>query len=340
METTTTTITTDARTEARTMRAVVHARFGEPRDAVRIEKVVTPTIADDEVLVAVEASGIAIGDYLTITGQPYIARPMFGIRTPKQLIAGFEMAGTVVATGADVKRLAVGDTVLGFGNGTLAQYVALPQGAVVARPANITAEQAAAVPISGLAALQAVRDTGGVAAGQKVLVVGASGAVGTFAVQIAKALGAEVTGVAGTGNLAMVRSIGADHVIDYTSENLTARGEVYDVIIDLAGNRRLKELRSVLAPTGTLVLVGGSGGPAAMGFGRTIRAMALNPFLRQTLASFMAKDNGEDLEILTEMVAAGEIVPVIDRTYPLGRIVDALGHVGSRHTSGKTVITV
>jgi NADPH:quinone reductase-like Zn-dependent oxidoreductase len=290
--------------------------------------------------VAVDAAGIAIGDYLTITGRPYIARPMFGIRTPKQGIAGFEMAGTVVAVGADVTRFAVGDAVFGFGQGTLAEFVALSQDAVAVRPSNIAPEEAAAVPISGLAALQAVRDTGGVAVGRKVLVVGASGAVGTFAVQIARALGAEVTGVASSRNLALVRSIGASHVIDYTRENLTARDEVYDVIIDLAGNRKLRELRSVLAPTGTLVIVGGSGGPATMGFGRTIQAVVLNLLVRQTLSSFLARDNGEDLEVLAAMVAAGEIVPVVDRTYPLERIVDALEHVGGRHTSGKTVITV
>jgi NADPH:quinone reductase-like Zn-dependent oxidoreductase len=290
--------------------------------------------------VAVDAAGIAIGDYLTITGRPYIARPMFGIRTPKQGIAGFEMAGTVVAVGADVTRFAVGDAVFGFGQGTLAEFVALSQDAVAVRPSNIAPEEAAAVPISGLAALQAVRDTGGVAVGRKVLVVGASGAVGTFAVQIARALGAEVTGVASSRNLALVRSIGASHVIDYTRESLTARDEVYDVIIDLAGNRKLRELRSVLAPTGTLVIVGGSGGPATMGFGRTIQAVVLNLLVRQTLSSFLARDNGEDLEVLAAMVAAGEIVPVVDRTYPLERIVDALEHVGGRHTSGKTVITV
>jgi NADPH:quinone reductase-like Zn-dependent oxidoreductase len=332
--------TTEARTETRTMQAVVHTHFGQPGEALEVEEVAVPTIGSAEVLVALDASGIAIGDYLTITGRPYIARPMFGIRTPKQRIAGSEMAGTVVAVGDDVTRFAVGDEVFGFGNGTLAEYVALSQDAVAARPASITTEQAAAVPVSGLAALQAVRDTGGVTAGQKVLVVGASGAVGTFAVQIAKTLGAEVTGVASGANIAMVRSIGADDVIDYTREGLAARGEAYDVIIDLAGNRGLKELRSVLAPTGTVVLVGGTGGPTTMGFGRTIRAMALNLFVRQTLAGFMAKDNGEDLETLGGMLAAGEIVPVIDRSYPLERIVKALEHVGSRHTSGKTVITV
>ena len=340
MEATSTTRPTKADATTRTMRAVEHVRFGQPRDAIAIDEVAIPAVAADEVLVAVDASGITIGDYLTITGRPYVARPMFGIRTPKQRIAGFEMAGTVVAVGEDVSRFAVGDVVFGFGKGTLAEYVSVTQDALVARPSNLAAEQAAAVPVSGLAALQAVRDAGGVSAGQKVLVVGASGAVGTFAVQIAKVLGGEVTGVAGSRNLDLLRRIGADDVIDYTCQGLSARGVRYDVIIDLAGNRRLGDLRSALAPTGTLVIVGGSGGPVTMGFGRTIRAMALSPFVRQTLTGFMAKDSGEDLEVLARMAAADEIVPIIDRTYPLERTIEALEHVGTRHTSGTTVVTV
>ncbi len=336
----TTHTTSPTGTRNRTMRAVIHARFDEPRQAIEFAEVAIPTPADDEVLVAMEASGVAIGDWLTITGKPYIARPMFGIRTPRQRIAGLEGAGRVVAVGASVTRFSLGDRVFGFGKGTLAEYVALPEDDLAAVPANLTAEQAAAVPISGLAALQAVRDAGAMKAGDKVLVVGASGAVGTFAVQIAKTFGAIVTGVASTRNVAMVRSIGADHVIDYTKEDLTARNETFDVIVNLAGNHKVRDLRAVLAPKGTLVMVGGSGGSWTMGFGRTIAAMALNPFVGQKLTGFMAKDSREDLEVLARMLSAGEIVPVIDRTYAVDSTIEALEHVGTRHTSGKNVITI
>lgn len=323
-----------------TMRAAVHARFGAPADAIEITDVAIPTPAADEVLIAVEASGIAIGDWLTVTGQPYIARPMYGIRTPKERVAGFEAAGTVVAVGADVARFAVGDEVFGHGTGTLAQYVALAQDAVVHRPAEVSANAAAAVPISAIAALQALRDSAGVTEGDRVLVVGASGAVGTFAIQIAKAFGAEVTGVAGTRNVELLRSIGADHVIDYTKDDFATGPDRYDAIINLAGNRSVKDLRSVLAPTGTLVMVGGSGGSWTMGYGTTIRALVRNLFTKQTLATLISKPNAEDLSVLADMLAAGDITPAIDRTFGLDETIDALEHVGSRHTSGKSIVTV
>ena len=330
----------DTTTPPATMRAVVHARFGAPADALELAEVSTPNVASDEVLVRVAASGVAIGDWLTVAGQPYIARPMFGIRTPKQRITGFELAGTVVAVGGDVTRFAVDDEVFGLAHGTLADYAAVSQESLAPKPASLSLEQAAAVPISAVAALQALRDSGKIAGGQTVLIVGASGAVGTYAVQIAKALGAEVTGVASTRNLEMVRSIGADYVIDYRSEDITDSGRRYDLIIDIAGNRSIAKLRSVLAPTGTLVIVGGSGGPVTMGFGRTIRAVATTLFTRQSLTGFFAKNTRHDLEVLAEMIGAGDIVPVIDRSYPLDQTVEALEHVGSRHTQGKTVITI
>jgi NADPH:quinone reductase-like Zn-dependent oxidoreductase len=331
---------TDATVPPATMRAVVHSRFGNPADALELAKISTPTLASDEVLVRVAASGVAIGDWLTVAGQPYIARPMFGIRTPKQRIAGFELAGTVVAVGDEVTRFAVGDEVFGFAEGSLAEYAAVSQDSLAGKPAGISMKQAAAVPISAIAALQALRDSGKVTEGQSVLVVGASGAVGTYAVQIAKALGAEVTGVAGTGNIEMVRSIGADHVVDYRSEDITDSARRYDMIIDIAGNRPIAKLRSVLAPSGTLVIVGGSGGPVTMGFGRTVWAMASNFFTRQNLTGFFAKNTRDDLEALAGLLDARDIVPVIDRTYSLDETVEALEYVGARHTRGKTVITV
>ena len=233
-----------------------------------------------------------------------------------------------------------GDEVYGFGNGSFAEFVAVPEDSLAPKPANLTFEQAAAVPISGLAALEALRDTGKVGPGQKVLIIGASGAVGTFAVQIAKALGAEVTGVAGTQNLELVQSIGADHVIDYTTEDIADGGPRYDVILDLAGNRSLANLRGALAPQGTLVIVGGSGGKWLMGFGRTTRAALLSPFVGQQLRPFISKPSRENLITLSGLIAAGDVTPVVDRTFSLGEAAEAVTYVGERHTRGKSVVTV
>jgi NADPH:quinone reductase-like Zn-dependent oxidoreductase len=239
-----------------------------------------------------------------------------------------------------VAKSVVGDDVFGWCKGSLAEYIAVPEEAIAPKPANLTFEQAAAVPVSGVAALQALRDTGELVRGQRVLVIGASGAVGTFAVQIAKALGAEVTGICSTRNVELVRSIGADHVIDYTREDINGRGDRHDLVLDLAGNRSLAELRQALTPTGTLVIVGGSGGRWLMGFGRTIRAAVMSPFVRHRLRPFITKQNRSDLVELKQLIEAGAVTPVIDRTFPLIDTVDALGHIGSRHTQGKTVITV
>jgi NADPH:quinone reductase-like Zn-dependent oxidoreductase len=292
------------------------------------------------VLIEVEAAGVGIGDWLTVAGMPWIARPMFGIRTPKRSIPGHELAGRVVAVGAGVTRLTVGDDVFGFGHGAFAQYAVVSEDAVVPTPDRATSVEAAAIPVAALTALQALRDAAGLRSGQTVLVIGASGAVGTYVVQIAKAMGAEVTGVASTRNLEMVRALGADHVIDYTRSDVTDADVRYDVIVDLAGNRPVKDLRRVLTPTGTLVMVGGDGGRVAMGFGRTIRALMVNPFVGQTLTTMVSKQTREDLAAVADMVAAGTVTPMIDRTYPLAEAVDALEHVGARHTQGRTVLTV
>lgn len=328
------------KTTTTTMKAIVRSEFGSPDDVLRFSQVEKPAMGDDEVLVRVEATGIAIGDWLTVKGWPYIARPMFGVLRPKHEVPGSEVAGVVEAVGQGVKTLEPGDRVFGWGDSTLAEYVALPEASLVAAPANVTLTEAAAVPISAFTALQALRDVAMVRPGQRVLVIGASGAVGTFAVQIAKALGAEVTGVASTRNVELVRSIGADHVIDYTKQDVDETGERYDVILDMAGNRSLRSLRKALEADGTLVIVGGSGGRIAMGFGRTIRALLTSPFVGQRLAAIISSPNQEDLIVLKSMIEAGEITVVIDRTYPLDATADALTHVGSRHTRGKTVITV
>jgi NADPH:quinone reductase-like Zn-dependent oxidoreductase len=323
-----------------TMRAIAHARFGTPREALAATEAPTPDIGPDEVLVRVAAAGIAIGDWLMITGVPYIARPMFGIRTPKQPIAGQQLAGTVVAVGDGVTRFGIGDEVFGWASGALAEYAAAAQDSIALVPSTRSTAEAAAVPISAVTALQAVRDHGKVSEGTTVLVVGASGAVGSFAVQIAKALGAEVTGVAGTDSIDFLRSIGADHVIDYRSTTLADTGRRFDVIIDIAGNTSIRDLRSVLAAEGTLVIVGGSGGRVTMGFGRTLRALALNPFVHQTLTTFIEDSTSDDLEAVAAMIDAGDVIPMIARAYPLDEAVDAIERVGSRHTRGVTVVTI
>jgi NADPH:quinone reductase-like Zn-dependent oxidoreductase len=250
------------------------------------------------------------------------------------------VAGRIEAVGPNVTQLQPGDAVFGWCDGAFAEYAAVPQGQLVLKPANLSFEQAAAVPISGFAALQALRDTGRVQPGQQVVIIGASGGVGSFAVQLAKAFGAEVTGVCSTKSLDMVRSIGADHVIDYTQQDFTRTGQRYDLILEMAGNRSLADLRRALTPKGTLVLVGGSGGRWFMGTGRTLRAVLVSPLVGQRLRSFFSKPKGADLVVLKELLEAGKLTPVIDRTFPLRETAEAIRYVGEKSTQGKTVITV
>jgi 2-desacetyl-2-hydroxyethyl bacteriochlorophyllide A dehydrogenase len=323
------------------MKAIVQDKYGAPQDVLEFQETEKPTIGDDDVLVRVHAAGVHIGDWLTINGLPYLIRLMgYGLAKPKNSVPGMEVAGHVEAVGNNVGKFQPGDEVFGWCEGAFAEYVSVSQDALVPKPADVTFEQAAAVPISGFTALQAVRDQGKVEPGQQVLVIGASGGVGTYAVQIAKSFGAEVTGVCSTRNVDMVRSIGADHVIDYTKEEITQGGHRYDVILDMAGNRSVSDLRGALTPNGTLVIVGGSGGRWLMGFGRTLRAVALSPFVSQNLRQFMSATTKEDLVALKELIETGDVTPVIDRTYPLSEAAEAVGHVGERHTQGKTVITV
>ena len=322
------------------MKAIVQTEYGSPDDVLKYQDIDQPEINDDEVLVRVHAAGVGIGDWLVAKGLPYVGRPMYGLRKPKQRVAGHEMAGQVEATGRNVTELHPGDQVFGQLNGAFSEYVAVSEDALALKPTNLTFEQAAAVPVSAFTALQALRDQGEVQPGQRVLIVGASGGVGTFAVQIAKALGAEVTGVCSTRNVEMVRSLGADHVIDYSREDITRSGRQYDLVLDLAGNRSLSELRSVLTPKGTLVIVGGSGGPWLMGAGRTLRALMLSPFVGQQLRTLISKPNKEDLLVLKELIEAEQVTPVIDRTFPLSKMPEAIRHIGERHTQGKTVITM
>jgi NADPH:quinone reductase-like Zn-dependent oxidoreductase len=321
------------------MKAIVQSRYGPP-DALELKDIDTPVVTDDAVLVQVQAAAVGKGDWLTVQGLPYVARMRYGLPRPKHPVPGFDVAGHIEAAGSRVTQLQPGDAVFGWCDGSFAEYAAVPERQLARKPANLTFEQAAAVPISGFAALQALRDTGGVKPGQTVVIIGASGGVGSFAVQLAKAFGAEVTGVSSTNSLEMVRSIGADHVVDYTQQDFTRTGQRYDLILEMAGNRALADLRRALTPKGTLVLVGGSGGRWFMGTGRTVRAVLVSPLVGQRLRSFFSKPRGADLVVLQELIEAGKLTPVIDRTFPLNETPEAIRHVGEHSTQGKTVITM
>jgi NADPH:quinone reductase-like Zn-dependent oxidoreductase len=321
------------------MKAIVQSRYGPP-DALELKDIDTPVVTDDAVLVQVQAAAVGKGDWLTVQGLPYVARMRYGLPRPKHPVPGFDVAGHIEAAGSKVTQLQPGDAVFGWCDGSFAEYAAVPERQLARKPANLTFEQAAAVPISGFAALQALRDTGGVKPGQTVVIIGASGGVGSFAVQLAKAFGAEVTGVSSTNSLEMVRSIGADHVVDYTQQDFTRTGQRYDLILEMAGNRALADLRRALTPKGTLVLVGGSGGRWFMGTGRTVRAVLVSPLVGQRLRSFFSKPRGADLVVLQELIEAGKLTPVIDRTFPLNETPEAIRHVGEHSIQGKTVITM
>lgn len=322
------------------MRAIVQYRYGSPGEVLELNEIDKPSLKEDEVLVRVRAAGVHIGDWLTISGLPYLIRLGYGLLKPKNRVPGMEMSGQVESVGKNVTQFKPGDEIFGWCKGAFAEYVAVSEDALALNPADASFEQAAGVPISGFTALQAVRDIGEVKPGQKVLVIGASGSVGTFAVQIAKAYGAEVTGVCSTRNVEMVRSIGADHVIDYMADDFSQGATRYDVILDTAGNHSLSDLRRALTPKGTLVIIGGSGGRWLMGFGRTIRASLLSPFVGQRLRQFLSKTTRDDLLVLKELIETGKVMPVIDKTYELSEAAAAVDYIGERHTRGKTVIKV
>jgi NADPH:quinone reductase-like Zn-dependent oxidoreductase len=292
------------------------------------------------VLVRVHAAGVHIGDWHLMTGQPYLMRVIgFGFRGPKARVRGTDVAGVVEAVGKTVTQFRAGDEVFGTCDGSFAEYASARQDMLATKPPNLTFEQAAAVPTSAFTALQALR-TGGIQSGQKVLIVGASGGVGIFAVQIAKSFGAEVTGVCSTAKLEMVRAIGADHVIDYTKEDFTRSGRRYDLILDMGGNRSLSQLRRALTPRGTLVPVGGEGGDRWIGIGRSLQALVVSPFVSHTLRPVSSKPNQADLQILKELIDAGKVTPVIDRTYSLSEVPDAIRYLHEGRARGKLVISV
>jgi NADPH:quinone reductase-like Zn-dependent oxidoreductase len=326
-----------------TMTAVVHDAYGDaPEDVLQVREVRRPEVRAGEVLVRVRAAAVDRGTWHVMAGLPYPIRVAgFGLRRPKFLNPGRSLAGTVEEVGEGVTGFEPGEEVYGIGPGAFAEYVAVQPGKLARKPSNLTFEEAAAVPISGLTALQAVRDHGRVVAGQRVLILGASGGVGSFAVQIAKALGAEVTGVSGTASQDAVRALGADHVLDYTRQDPTDGAHRYDVILDVAGNRRLSELRRALEPAGRLVIVGGeSDGRWLGGTDRQIRAQLLSLVVRQKLGTFVASENAADLRAMGDLIEAGRVRPLIDTIYELRDAAAAVRHQVDGHPRGKVVVTV
>ncbi len=322
------------------MKAIVQSSYGSAT-VLDLATIDTPSISDREVLVRVHAAGLDRGTWHLMAGKPYLLRLVFGMRAPKQPVPGHDLAGTVAAVGSAVTEFAVGDDVYGFGNGTFAEYSVAREDKLARKPATISFEQAAAVPVSAGTALQALCDVGRVEAGQKILITGASGGVGSYAIQLAKAFGGEVTGVCSTAKVDLVRSLGADHVIDYTRDDFAAGVDRYDLILDIAGMPTLRRLRRALTPTGTLVLVGGEQGGDWTGgtIGRQLRARTLSLFVRQRLTSCIAKERGSDVERLTELITNGQVIPSIDRSYPLAEAPKAMRHLEAGQVRGKIVIT-
>jgi NADPH:quinone reductase-like Zn-dependent oxidoreductase len=325
---------------APTMRAVVQHCYGPP-SVLQSSEVELPLPARGEVLVRVGAASVHPGDYFVMTGEPYLVRLVFGLRRPRHGIPGRDLAGVVAAVGQDVTGLGPGDEVFGWSTGgTLAEYACVPQEQLVPVPANLSAMEAATVPTSAVTALQALRDVAKVRPGQTVLITGASGGVGSFAVQLAKAFGAEVTGVCSTQNLDLVRSLGADHVVDYTNTDFTRTGQQYDVVLDNVEAQPLADVRRALTRTGTLIPNSGRGGRWLGPLGRIVMARLLSGFTRQRLRPFTSVGKRQDLLTLADLLTTGRITPVIDRSYPLDEAADALRHVAAGHTRGKVVITI
>ncbi|HEX9363356.1 MAG TPA: NAD(P)-dependent alcohol dehydrogenase [Candidatus Dormibacteraeota bacterium] len=325
------------------MKAIVQDAYGSA-DVLELREIDKPESNDGEVLLRIHAAGVDPGVWHLMTGRPYLVRAMgFGLRAPKVRVRGRDVAGVVESIGGNVTRFKAGDEVFGTAEGSFAEYVCAREDRLAPKPANLSFEQVAAVPISGLTALQGLRDAGKIEPGQKVLVIGAAGGVGSFAVQIAQAYGAEVTGVCSTNKMDLVRSIGASHVIDYTREDFADGPRRYDVILDTAGNRSLTHLRRALTPKGTLVIVGGEGGGGRWlgGFDRQIfRAPLLSIFVGQTMRPLVSTESLNDLLALKELIEAGKVTPVIDRTYPLSQAPEAIRYVAEGHARGKVVINL
>ncbi len=325
------------------MKAIVYCDYGAA-DVLRLADIEKPTPDDNQILVKVRAASVNPLDWHFMLGKPYLMRAQAGLRKPKITQLGVDFSGTVEAVGKNVTQFKAGDDVFGGRTGSFAQYLCVrADRAVVPKPASLTFEQAASLPIAAITALQALRDRAQVQPGQKVLINGASGGVGTFAVQIAKTFGAEVTGVCSTRNLEMVRSLGADHVVDYTKEDFTKSAEKYDAILDNVGNHALLDCRRVLKPKGRFVLIGGGGpnkGNWLGGLSRALDALLLSPFVSQDMGMFLADMNPKDLAVLGELMQSGKVKPVIDRSYPLSELPAAIRYLEEGHARGKVVITV
>lgn len=322
-----------------TMRAVIQDRYGSS-EVLQLARVARPVVDDHEVLVWVRAAGLDRGTEHLMTGKPYVMRLGFGVRRPKNPVPGRDVAGTVAAVGSGVTRFAVGDEVYGIAPGSFAEYAVAQEDKLARKPVNLSFAQAAVVPISAGTALQALLDVGKVEAGQAVLVLGASGGVGSYAVQLAKAFGSEVTGACSPAKLDLVASLGADHVLDYTSDDFADGTRRYDLILDIGGRASVRRLRRALESRGTAVFVGGENGGNLTGMGRQLRGALISPFLRQRLALFMAKERATDLERLTDLIENGKVIPSLDRSYPLDEAPDAMRRLETGQVCGKVAITV
>jgi NADPH:quinone reductase-like Zn-dependent oxidoreductase len=325
--------------ETTTMQAIAQDRYGNA-DVLHLSELSRPEAAANEVLLQVRAAGLDRGTWHLMAGLPYLMRPFVGFRGPRNPVPGLDVAGVVAAVGADVTAFAVGDEVYGFGRGTFAEYAVAPEDKLSRKPKNLSFEQAAVVPVSAGTALQALTQVGHVQPGQQMLVIGASGGVGSYAVQLAKALGAEVTGVCSPAKLDLVRDLGAQRVLDYTTDDWADGTHHYDLVLDIGGRPTLSRLRRALTPAGTAVIVGGEdGGNLTGGMNRQLRAMALSPFVGQRLKSFVAGQKASDLEQLTGLIEAGQVTPSIDRTYPLAQAPEAMCRLEAGEVRGKIAIT-
>lgn len=316
------------------MKAIVQNDYGTP-DVLKLAEVARPAVKENEVLVRVKAASLNAGDVFTLRGSPWLVRLSAGFPKPRNYILGWDMAGVVEVAGSQVTQFKPGDEVFASCIGSLAEYAGVAEDKLALKPANLTFEQAAAVPTAALTALLGLRDAGKLQPGQKVLINGASGGVGTFAVQIAKAFGAEVTGVCSARNMEMVRSLGADYVIDYTREDFAANGQRYDLILDNVASRSFSDLRRVLAPQGKIIPNSGHGGMSYV-----FKAYFLSLIMRQHGGMYLASPSGKDLLVLKELAEAGKITPVVDKTYPLSETPAAFRYLEEEHARGKVVITI
>jgi NADPH:quinone reductase-like Zn-dependent oxidoreductase len=321
------------------MKAMVHTRYGTP-EVMELQDVPEPTPSSDEVLLEVRAAGVNWADFSMVRGMPYLMRLGYGLRRPRSGLRGSDVAGVVSAVGDNVTEFSIGDDVFGWCKGAFAEYACAKESNLTRKPADLTFEEAAATPMAGMVALQALRDMADLKPGQKVLINGASGGIGSFAVQIAKAMGAEVTGVCSTQNTDMVQDLGADHVIDYTTTDFTKGDKKYDVILDIADRHSIAERRRVMTEGGTLIPNSGRGGPWFGSVGRIIGARLLSPFVSQRLKPFLSLGKKADLETLVWMIEAGQVSPVVGRTFSLSEAAAAVAYVGDGHVSGKAVIVL